>query len=89
MVAGTVQVFTPSFAEDFGLVRLNSNGTLDQSFGTGGQALTNFGSNAFADAVDVVIGSDGEIFVAGTLAGSDFSDFIVASYGGKKARHDG
>jgi uncharacterized delta-60 repeat protein len=87
VVAGTVQVFTGGIADDFGLVRYNPNGTLDHSFGTGGEVLTNFGANEFATAADVVIGADGEIFVAGTLAGNNFSDFVVASFIGKK-KHD-
>ena len=34
--------------------------------------------------MDVVLGDDGELFVAGTLAGNSVSDYLLAAYGGKK-----
>jgi hypothetical protein len=89
VVAGTVEEFATGFTQGFGLVRYNPNGTQDQSFGTGGQVVTNFGPNTFATAVDLVIGDDGELFVAGTLVGNNFSDFLLASYSGKKANGHG
>ena len=47
----------------FVLVRYNANGSLDATFGTGGQVTTSFGRNAEATAV--AIQSDGAIVVAG------------------------
>ncbi len=85
VVAGTVEDFNNGTTEGFGLARYNTNGSLDQGFGTGGKVVTNFGPNTFASAVDVVIGDDGELFVAGTLVGNNFSDFLLASYSGKKS----
>jgi len=48
---------------DFALVRFNSNGTIDTSFGTGGKVLTDFGVSAQADSVAVQ--ADGTILVGG------------------------
>jgi len=58
VAGGTVNLFN-----DFALVRYNSNGTLDTSFGTGGKVLTAFGVSAQADSVAVQ--SDGKIVVGG------------------------
>src|SRR5262249_19411278 len=54
-------------ADDFALVRYNSNGTLDPSFGTGGKVTTAFLSQGFsgAQAFSVTIQPDGRIVVAG------------------------
>ena len=87
VVAGTVEDFNNGFTEGFGLARYNPNGSLDQGFGTAGKVVTDFGPNTFATAVDVVLGDDGELFVAGTLAGNNLSDFLLAGYGGKKDDH--
>jgi uncharacterized delta-60 repeat protein len=59
-----------TFLGDFELVRYNSNGSLDTSFGSGGIVTTSFpgqGSYAFALALQ----SDGKIIAAGT----DFVNF--------------
>ena len=45
----------------FALVRYNSNGSLDTTFGTGGKVLTNIG----AGVRDIVIQGDGKIVAAG------------------------
>ena len=59
---------------DFSLVRLNSDGTLDNTFGNGGQVVTNLGVNdhAFAAALQ----SDGKIVAEGMLG----NDFALARY---------
>jgi len=44
-------------------VRLHHDGTLDQSFGEGGIAITAVGANGHASAI--AIQSDGQIVVAG------------------------
>ena len=76
VVAGSAIVGSTA---DFGLVRLNPDGTLDTSFGTGGKVTTNFGFGVqAARAVNVL--ADGRIVVAGSaLIGSD-TDFAVARY---------
>src|SRR5262249_2718321 len=65
-----------SFARtDFVVVRHNSDGSLDTSFGSGGVVITNFGvsSNAFAGAIQ----PDGKIVAAG-VAGQGL--FALARY---------
>ena len=68
VAGGAFPLFT--FAGDFKIVRYNSDGSLDTSFGDGGIVTTTFpgdGSYAFA----VALQSDGKILAAGT----DFVDF--------------
>jgi uncharacterized delta-60 repeat protein len=67
-------------ALDFLLVRYNTNGTLDNTFGTGGKVLTDFaGSDA---AFSVAIRSDGKIVAAGRsfVFSTGNYDFAVARY---------
>jgi uncharacterized delta-60 repeat protein len=83
VAGGAFPLFT--FAGDFKLVRYNSNGSLDTSFGVGGIVTTSFpgqGSYAFALALQ----SDGKIIAAGTdfvnFSSEDSSntDFALARY---------
>jgi uncharacterized delta-60 repeat protein len=67
------------FGNTFALARYNSDGTLDASFGSGGQVTTNFG-NEYDYAYAVAIQSDGKIVAAGyAFIWSDF-DFALARY---------
>ena len=50
----------------FAVVRFNANGTLDQTFGTGGLATTTFG-NALQGAQAVLVQPDGKILVGGQV----------------------
>ena len=63
---------------DFALARYNPDGTLDDSFGTGGRVLTDFGSTDVARAV--ALQSDGKIVVAGNASVGGGYDFAVARY---------
>jgi uncharacterized delta-60 repeat protein len=68
-------------AHDFAVVRYNSDGTLDTSFGTGGQVVTDFGGNDTGAAV--ALQSDGKIVVAGSYDSSNSlsdADFALARY---------
>ncbi|HEX6719455.1 MAG TPA: delta-60 repeat domain-containing protein [Pyrinomonadaceae bacterium] len=60
---------------DFGLVRYNSDGTLDATFGTSGKVTTNFASTDFA--LSVAIQQDGSIVAAGRT-GPDNNSFHSA-----------
>jgi uncharacterized delta-60 repeat protein len=60
---------------DFGLLRFNTNGSLDTSFGNGGFVLTANGTNQ-SYGWDVAIQADGRILVAGTSGNS----FMTARY---------
>jgi uncharacterized delta-60 repeat protein len=59
-----------SIKTGFGLVRYNSNGSVDTSFGTRGGVLTNFGSNPNATAFALAIQSNGDIMAAGQAGSS-------------------
>lgn len=85
-------------ADDFGLVRYNSNGSLDTSFGGGdGIVTTNFGSGAVDIGRAVVVQSNGKIIIGGrsrselafarynsngTLDGSFDSDGLIVQNAG-------
>lgn len=65
----------------FAIVRYNSNGTLDVTFGTGGKVVTTI--MGFADEIqDMEIQTDGKIIVGGNTFNSDFSisKFVIARY---------
>ena len=65
---------------DFGLVRYNSDGSLDTSFGTNGTATTGFDSwHDLAWALTVQ--DDGKILVAGYAWSGSSYDFAVVRYG--------
>ena len=86
MAGWTYQGGTRGF--DFGVVRLNSNGSLDTTFGTGGLVIIDFGSTAdFCD--DVALQADGSIVVAGSSfqanTGWDFAVARLNSNGGLDA----
>jgi uncharacterized delta-60 repeat protein len=52
---------------DFAILRFNSNGPIDTSFGVNGIARTNFGSNFIATALSVIPQANGKILAAGFL----------------------
>jgi len=66
--------------EVFGLARLNSNGSLDTSFGSGGTVTTSFQSDDFIDAV--LIQPNGDIVAIGltTKQSTAVSDLALARY---------
>ena len=64
-----------------GLARYLADGTLDASFGTGGQVVTPFSAqDDYATAVSIL--PDGKILVSGTVtvSGASGTDFAVARY---------
>lgn len=61
-------------------VRLQSNGALDPSFGTGGVASLPFPAGSFGGGQAVAIQSDGKIVVAGQAKGAVDSDVAVLRY---------
>lgn len=65
---------------DFALVRLDRDGTLDETFGTGGRVLTDFGGRA--DAIHgLALQPDGKIVAVGTTSVvATGNDFAVARY---------
>jgi uncharacterized delta-60 repeat protein len=82
VVAGSA--YPPGLSSDpiFALARYNPNGSLDQTFGTGGKQMTGFFGHT-AVAASVAIEPDGMIVAAGdAFHGSDSStaDFALARY---------
>jgi uncharacterized delta-60 repeat protein len=61
-------------SEDVAVARLDANGALDATFGTGGKATVEFGTATFGNAV--ALAPNGRIVVAGQKTGAD--DFAVA-----------
>jgi uncharacterized delta-60 repeat protein len=65
---------------DFAVVRYNADGTLDDSFGSGGKVVTSFGPGSDA-AHAVVLQDDGKIVVGGeTSQNTSGGDFALARY---------
>jgi uncharacterized delta-60 repeat protein len=61
---------------DFAVVRFNSDGSLDQTFGNGGKVITPFVDNSIDYATAVAVQADGKLVVAGMSNGK----FAVARY---------
>ncbi len=61
---------------DFAIVRYNSTGSLDTSFGTTGKVITDIGNDYTEAAYALAIQSDGRIVVAGTSDG----DIVIVRY---------
>jgi uncharacterized delta-60 repeat protein len=83
VVAGSVT--EPGTADsDFALARYNSNGTLDDTFGSGGKVTTEIGeftSGGFDDRADAVaIQQDGKIVAAGVADNGSDNDFALVRY---------
>lgn len=63
---------------DYALVRYNSNGTLDNTFGSSGKVVTDFSSNSdYGNSV--ILQPDGKIIVGGQSVGNNW-DFSMARY---------
>jgi uncharacterized delta-60 repeat protein len=60
----------------FALARYNLNGTLDTTFGTGGEVVTSYG----AALENLAIQEDGKIVAAGAGGNGNFSNFTLARY---------
>jgi uncharacterized delta-60 repeat protein len=65
---------------DFGLVRLNADGTLDASFGTGGVVRTDFGLGGWEEAADVAVQGDGRVVACGRVRVAGAFQFAVARF---------
>jgi uncharacterized delta-60 repeat protein len=72
LLAGS-SVTADLFPSDFGLTRLNPNGTLDSSFGVGGVTYVDFNSNRDS-AYAMALQSDGKILLAGLVRTSGVND---------------
>lgn len=78
VVAG---VSTGATTPAIGLVRYNTDGTLDNSFGTGGTVRTPLdGGTGASPGNSVALQSDGKIVVAGSLQNGSNANFILTRY---------
>lgn len=69
LVAGTIQTFVAGSPEgsDFGIIRLNVDGSLDTSFGQGGKVIQGLGALGLIDvASDIAMQANGKIVVVGS-----------------------
>jgi uncharacterized delta-60 repeat protein len=74
------EAFTAT-STDFGLVRYNTDGSPDSTFGSGGTVTTDFSGNLSETAKAVAIQSDGRIIAAGDrLSLTTSYDFALARY---------
>jgi len=79
LVVGT-SVTAPNYSSgDFAVVRYNSDGTLDTTFGTGGTVTTSVGPN-WDTAYTLALQPDGKILAAGSSDGTSSGDFAVVRY---------
>jgi uncharacterized delta-60 repeat protein len=83
VVAGFTGVvgLPPGFTSDFALARYNADGSLDDSFGSGGKVRTHLGDR-FIEARGVALQPNGRIVVAGFAFSSPSSgaSFVLARY---------
>jgi len=63
---------------DFDIARLNTDGSMDATFGTNGRTLTNFGNSA--EAFSLAIQRNGKIIAAGSVLTPTDHDFALARY---------
>lgn len=63
---------------DFALVRYNSDGSLDASFGSGGIVTTDLGGND--QIFEVILQPDGKLIVGGTSNVSGINQFVLTRY---------
>ena len=69
-------------SRDFLLIRVNSNGTLDNTFGIGGKTSTEFGFQKYDESYAIARQNDGKILVAGyaNSANPTTSNIAVTRY---------
>lgn len=65
---------------DFALVRYNTNGSLDPSFGIAGRALTDFGPGTDNQASGLALGNANRLVAAGKTSNAGGTNFALARY---------
>ena len=65
---------------DFALLRYNTSGSLDTSFGNAGKVTTDLASSGSDDARHVLLQADGKIVVIGGAPNPSFHDFALVRY---------
>jgi uncharacterized delta-60 repeat protein len=89
IVVGATTSVTTGTRDDFAVLRLNANGSLDTSFSGDGYAITDFDSTSAVNATDalfdIAIQTDGRIVAVGNAITNDVNppasqDFAIARY---------
>jgi uncharacterized delta-60 repeat protein len=91
VIGGYTKNYSDSLMENFAVLRLSDDGTLDPTFGAGGSVCTALDSPAVPTSGDiatqVIIQADGNIALAGITSandpahgGSQYNNFVVARY---------
>lgn len=80
MVTGRVGQQTTAANDDWLLIRLNADGTLDQGFGTNGKVVISLGSNFSEGCHDVLFLPDGKFLGGGYARKSPGFHFTVARF---------
>ncbi|MBV9927671.1 MAG: DUF4214 domain-containing protein [Acidobacteria bacterium] len=87
VVAGAAMSGLDITGPDFGLARLNTDGSLDQTFGTGGKVMADFKSGSDMP-YGVAVLPGGKIVAAGYVSGPEF-DTTRAEFGAARFNADG
>jgi uncharacterized delta-60 repeat protein len=69
---------------NFGLIRLNPDGTIDDTFGLNGKVVTDISNGHNDVAFSVKEQNDGKLVVSGISKSSDYYNIAVAKYNGQK-----
>ena len=74
LFAGSVQIYSPTYEQNIFVARLNSNGSLDETFNGTGKILIDLNSNPdiyfdYDNITDLAIQSDGKILAVGNTTG--------------------
>ena len=83
---------TVNGTQDFALVRYNSDGSLDSSFGSNGLVTTDFNGKSADYASDLVLQTDGKILVAGTAGELNYylgMTYVVNNFAVVRYNNDG
>jgi uncharacterized delta-60 repeat protein/LPXTG-motif cell wall-anchored protein len=65
---------------DFAAVRFNTNGTLDNTFGTTGKATADIGNNSSDQVMSAILQADGKILIVGSSRVNNEWDFAIARF---------
>ncbi|MFO0455309.1 MAG: Ig-like domain-containing protein, partial [Planctomycetota bacterium] len=77
LVAGVATVGSNT---DVALVRYNTDGSLDTSFGTGGKVTTAINVGSSSTGYGITLQSDGKVIVAGSAGNGSNDDFALVRY---------
>ncbi|MUG95780.1 hypothetical protein F7734_26855 [Scytonema sp. UIC 10036] len=77
---GKIVVLGYASNNKFALTRYNTNGSLDNNFGSSGKVITSITNSSNYDDNSVVLQADGKILIAGAALNGSNTDFVVARY---------